>query len=152
MCRPARTRKPRAPKIKGPSEHVIQSRLMGHLDYALKPELEIRAIPNGGLRKKSVAIKLKAEGVKSGTPDLFVALPQGKVGWLEMKTDVGSLSQEQKNFRDKVVLLGHLWGMARSVEEALIILTTWGALREEYRVNGPGQMDDDDPYQAYSET
>jgi hypothetical protein len=126
VCRP--------PKIKGPSEHTIQSRLIDILIYALKPELEIRAIPNGGLRKRSVAMALKAEGVKSGTPDLVVCLPEGKVGWLEMKTDIGVLSQEQKNFRDKVVLLGHLWAMARSVQEALVILTAWDALRKDYRI------------------
>jgi hypothetical protein len=107
---------------------------MDYLKFALRDDLECRAIPNGGLRKMRVAIALKAEGVKPGTPDLFVALPAGRVAWLEMKTAVGSLSQEQKDFRDKVVNLGHHWGMARSVREALELLTQWDALKPEYRV------------------
>lgn len=35
----------------------------------------IHAIPNGGLRDKITAGKLKAEGVKSGVPDVFVPRP-----------------------------------------------------------------------------
>jgi hypothetical protein len=137
---PRRKRAPKVPKVKRPSEHIIQSRLMNILVYALRPELECRAIPNGGLRKRRVAIQLKAEGVKPGTPDLFVALPAGRIAWLEMKTDVGSLRQEQKDFRDKVLALGHLWRMARSVREALEILTEWDALLPEFRVY-PGGND-----------
>jgi hypothetical protein len=143
-------RKKRAPKIKGPSEHIIQSRLISQLDYALKPELEIRAIPNGGFRHRRVAMKLKDEGVKRGTPDLVVALPEGKVGWLEMKTDIGRLEQEQKDFRDKVILLGHLWGMARSVHEAMVILTAWGAIRKEFEET-ENDHNEDNPYLEYAE-
>jgi hypothetical protein len=141
MSRPPRRK--RALAIKGPSEHVIQCRLMRTLDYALKPELDVRALPNGGLRKMSVAIKLKAEGVKRGTPDIMVLLHKGRTGWLELKTEIGSLQQEQKDFRDKAILLGHLWAMARSVEEAMVVLTAWGAIREEYMEEA------NDPYRDY---
>jgi len=82
----------------------------------------------------SVAIQLKAEGVKPGTPDTFVTLDAGRIGWIEFKTDSGVLSQDQKNFRDKVLKLGHLWGLARSVREALELLTEWDALLPEFRV------------------
>jgi len=144
-----RTKKPAVRKH--PSEHQIQSRLIDQLAWALKPELEIRAIPNGGLRKKSVAIALKAEGVKSGTPDLVVCLPEGKVGWLEMKTQIGRLEKEQEAFRDKVLLLGHLWAMARSVREAMIVLTTWGAIRREWEEHEGDEVEEDNPYLAYAE-
>lgn len=36
----------------------------------------IFAIPNGGLRDKVTAAKLKAEGVKDGVPDTFLPLPR----------------------------------------------------------------------------
>lgn len=40
------------------------------------PELQsMFAIPNGGLRNKATAGRLKAEGVKSGVVDLFLPLP-----------------------------------------------------------------------------
>jgi hypothetical protein len=134
MCVRKAPRKRAPKKAKGPSEHVIQSRLVDYLKFALRDGLDFRAIPNGGKRSRSTAIKLKAEGVKAGSPDTFALLPQGRTGWLELKTDIGRLSDEQKQFRDKALALGHLWRMARSVREALEILTEWDALKPEYRV------------------
>lgn len=45
------------------------------------------AIPNGGLRDKITAAKLKHEGVKSGVPDVFLPLPCAKYAglYVEMK-------------------------------------------------------------------
>jgi len=41
------------------------------------PELElVFAIPNGGHRHKAVAAKLRAEGVRAGIPDIFIACPR----------------------------------------------------------------------------
>src|SRR3990167_7125439 len=37
------------------------------------------AIPNGGLRNIRVAMNLKAEGVRAGIPDYFLAVPRQKV-------------------------------------------------------------------------
>lgn len=65
------------------------------------PLLELLfAIPNGGMRDKITASRLKAEGVKSGVPDLF--LPVARYPYhglfIEMKkvTD-GKLSKVQKD-------------------------------------------------------
>lgn len=53
-------------------------------------------MPNGGHRHPAVAAKLKATGVSSGVPDLFI--PAWHL-WVEMKrTKGGSLSPEQKNW------------------------------------------------------
>jgi hypothetical protein len=45
------------------------------------------AIPNGGARHPAVAGKLRAEGVKAGVSDLFLAYPKGHYHglWIEMK-------------------------------------------------------------------
>jgi hypothetical protein len=114
-------------------EHRIQVALFDYLALALKPELEARAVPNGEKRHISVAARLKAEGVRRGTPDIFVCLPQGRIGWLEMKAPKGVLSPDQKHFRDKVLALGHFWGLARTVDEAIEHLTEWDALKPAYR-------------------
>lgn len=116
-----------------PSEHKIQVALCDYLYIAKRPEIVFGAIPNGGRRHVSVGVKLKAEGVQRGTPDMFFCLPGGRVGWLELKNGKGSLQPEQKAFRDRVVALGHLWAMARSVDEALIHLSEWGVMKDAYR-------------------
>lgn len=116
-----------------PSEHKLQVTLFDYLKIALRPELEARAVPNGEKRHISVASRLKAEGVRRGTPDIFICLPEGRIAWLEMKAAKGSLSPEQKAFRDKVLALGHFWAVAKTVDEALEHLTKWNALKPAYR-------------------
>ena len=54
---------------------VINWCRMARKDY---PEAQrIFAIPNGGARHVAVAIKLKAEGVRQGVPDLCLPVPRG---------------------------------------------------------------------------
>jgi hypothetical protein len=56
------------------------------------------AVPNGGMRNKVVAAKLKAGGVRAGVPDLMLLTPRhGYAGLvIEMKREKGStLSKEQ---------------------------------------------------------
>ncbi len=60
------------------------------------PGVRIFAIPNGGQRSMATAARLKAEGVSSGVPDLFV--PAWGL-WVEMKRSKGgSVSAEQKDW------------------------------------------------------
>lgn len=116
-----------------PSEHKLQVALIDYLAFALRPELECRAIPNGEKRHIRVASRLKDEGVRRGTPDIFICLPGGRIAWLEMKAKAGTLSLDQKAFRDKVLALGHFHGVARSIDEALAHLTAWDALKPAYQ-------------------
>jgi hypothetical protein len=132
------TRRPRAARVNGrilePSEHLIQVRLCDYLRFALRSDAYFFAVPNQSNRHISNAAKMKAEGVKSGITDLCFMLPAGRVAWLEMKKPGGALSDTQKNFRDICDALGHTWGLAKSVDEALALLTAWDALKPAYRV------------------
>lgn len=112
------------------SEHSIQSQLFAELAYKKRPGVYIIAIPNGGLRHARVALQLKDEGVTPGAPDIIVALPEGRTGWLEMKNKTGRLSDVQIGVSSILKHLGHYWGMARTVDEALAHLRGWGALKE----------------------
>lgn len=88
---------------KSDSEHAQQ---VGVMMWATEvrakyPLLELLfAIPNGGMRDKITASRLKAEGVKSGVPDLF--LPVARYPYhglfIEMKKTGGTLSKVQKDF------------------------------------------------------
>lgn len=79
-----------------PTEHAIQA---AFFEWALMhPEAKRAfAVPNGGLRSKAVAGKLKAEGVRSGVPD--VCLPKARGGYhglfIEFKSAKGRPTEAQ---------------------------------------------------------
>lgn len=113
-------------KRKSP-EHDLQVRLVRainassrHLNWA---------VPNGGYRHLLTATKLRAEGVRRGIPDLhFVLPPSGRLACLELKSESGRLSPEQKNFRDRLLADGGLWEVANSFDEAWGVLAAWGVV------------------------
>lgn len=78
-----------------PTEHEEQRELVRWFRQTW-PGVRIFAIPNGGARSRATAGRLKAEGVSSGVPDLFI--PAWGL-WVEMKRSKGgSLSPEQKDW------------------------------------------------------
>lgn len=82
------------------SEHTQQRALFEwlHVCALACPELELAfAVPNGGLRAKAVAGKLKAEGVKAGVPDVCLPLRSGDAGalFIEMKSKDGRRTSAQ---------------------------------------------------------
>jgi len=65
------------------------------------PELDLLFhVPNGGKRDKLTAIKLKAQGVKSGVPDLCLPVPRGEYHGLfvELKTKNNTATEKQKEW------------------------------------------------------
>ena len=78
-----------------PTEHEEQREFVRWFRQGYKG-VRIFAIPNGGQRSMATAARLKAEGVSSGVPDLFV--PAWRL-WVEMKRSKGgSVSAEQKDW------------------------------------------------------
>lgn len=123
--------RPRKPsKKRNAPEHRFQAALVKVLTrHALIPKENWWAVPNGGYRHLHTAMKLKAEGLKRGVSDLhFILAPNGRLATLELKASKGSLSQEQKDFRDASTQAGALWGQARTIDEAYGILAAWGVL------------------------
>jgi len=85
------------------SESDIQKALFQHLKFYENKYPEIKLlfhIPNGGTRNVLEAVSFKAEGVKSGVPDLF--LPVARKGYnglfIEMKSKEGKLSENQQKW------------------------------------------------------
>ena len=87
------------------------------------------AIPNGGERNIVVAARLKAEGVRSGVPDLFLACDHNGYNglFIEMKkVKGGRVSDNQKCYidilktRGYAVVVCHGWSEARSAIESYL--------------------------------
>lgn len=110
-------------------EHAFQVRLVKWLAENARPETVWFAVGNGELRHVNVALRLKAEGVKPGVPDLCFLLPEGKTGWLELKARKGTLSDAQKGFAVKAKKLDHKWSFAKTLNDAALILKYWGAIK-----------------------
>ena len=75
----------------------------------------IIAIPNGAhlagtkfQRQRKMAV-MKAEGLKVGTPDLFLAIPNLDFGglWIEMKAEKGKPSENQLIMIDRLSKVGY---------------------------------------------
>jgi len=87
------------------------------------PELYLlHAIPNGGKRHITTAVRLKKEGVKSGVPDIFLPVANKKYHglYIEMKDrKSGTTSDNQKIWIDNLYAQGydvhvcHGWEAAR---------------------------------------
>jgi len=73
------------------------------------------AIPNGGNRNAKEAARLKAQGVKAGVSDLFLAFPANSTGglWIELKaprtatSKAGKPSQAQLDWLDRMAQVGY---------------------------------------------
>jgi phospholipid N-methyltransferase len=78
--------------------------------------VRIFAIPNGGHRSKTQAMKLKAEGVSKGVPDLFCP---ALYLWIEMKREKGGIvAPEQRDWLEYLNEVGYTAIVARGLEDA----------------------------------
>lgn len=115
------------------AEHREQVALMQWWAFACRaygvPESMLFAIPNGGRRDPVTGARLKAEGVRAGIPDLFLAVQRGGKGGLfvEMKrADGGRLTPAQVSTMSHLMRMGyrvcvcHGWEKARDAIEAYL--------------------------------
>lgn len=100
------------------SEDDLQKQVAAFLEWALPEPLRFLHIPNGGKRHPAVAALLKAFGVKKGAADVLI-LGWRSFIWIELKTATGSLSREQKGWRDWCHLIGAPWFLCRSLDDVI---------------------------------
>jgi hypothetical protein len=108
-------------------EHQIQVAIAQYLDLR---RLCWWAVPNGGRRNIGTARKLKAEGVKSGIPDITL-IYKGQFYGIEVKkpkteTPKGILSKVQKDRIAQIEASGGVVGLAYSVADVEKLLEIWG--------------------------
>lgn len=99
--------------MKEPSEHVEQRTFVEWV--RLTHGVRIFAIPNGGKRGRLEAMRLVAEGVSSGVPDLCI--PEWSL-WVEMKARKGRVSENQRDWIDYLNSIGHTAIVAYGFDDA----------------------------------
>jgi len=84
-------------------------------------------IPNGGMRSKTEASIMKAEGVVAGVPDLFLAYSNyGYNGlFIEMKTPKGRITNTQEYFMEHATRAGYLCAVCRSLDDFMELVNNY---------------------------
>jgi hypothetical protein len=103
------------------TEQVNYFKMLENLRGKYTQLILAHSIPNGGLRNKAVAKKLKDEGVKSGVPDIFIPIPKdGYHGlYIEMKkTKQWHISDNQKFWLNYLNEIGYCAIVCRGAIEA----------------------------------
>lgn len=111
-----------------PKEGEEQEALFQWAAYQLgtMPELELmHHIPNGGSRNKIEAAHLKAQGVKSGVPD--ISLPVARKGfhglYIELKRKKsGVVSESQSKWLGALMEQGYMTAVCYGAEQAINVI------------------------------
>lgn len=96
-------------------------------------ETDLQSLIRMELSKRGIVLRLNVgtfqtpdgryitSGLPPGTSDLLF-IGDGTIAFVEVKTPIGKVSQEQEKFIQRVISLGHRAGVARSVEDAIKII------------------------------
>lgn len=108
------------------TEHLHQVTLISWFDRTyIELSGRLFAIPNGGLRAKSVAAKLSIEGVRKGVPDLF--LPVSRSGFyglfIELKSEKGRPTKEQNDWVLFLLAQGYMAKVCYGYQEAIDLIS-----------------------------
>lgn len=126
-----------------PTEHTEAVRFMRSvkLHEPFVPALRwLHHIPNGGKRHRTVAAKLRAEGVKSGVHDYFLPVArQGFHGlYIELKTtDGGRREKEQVEFADFVRAEGFRAEFCEGWEQAWAVVCDYLGITSRIGYSAP---------------
>jgi hypothetical protein len=97
------------------------------------PDLVVFHPPNGGLRNKAEAARLKWIGTLAGVPDLVVLGRDGQCWLMEVKAPGGALSSEQRGLRDRWTALRIPFAVAKSIDDVRQAFKIWGIATREAR-------------------
>jgi hypothetical protein len=112
------------------AEAKVQSSILEWIKLAA-PDVLAFHVPNGGLRSKPEAARLRWQGVLAGAPDLVFVAPGGRTFFGEVKTATGRLSAEQRAVHDAFVALGRPVAILRGIDDARAAFREWGIRTRE---------------------
>lgn len=127
----AQGRRPRARKqaMPRPREIALHMDVAGLLRRFSRPDWRWGHYPAGEHRDVRTAAKLKAMGTQAGWPDLILFSPNGRLHALELKRQGERLSEDQERFASWCAAHSVPHAIARTLDEAIKILSGWNALR-----------------------
>lgn len=112
------------------TEHTSQTMLFNWAAWqsGKYPELKLMySIPNAGKRSLGAAAYMRAEGLKSGVPDVCLPVPRGGYGalYIEMKTIKGKVSPNQAAWVEDLKTAGNKVEVCRTYESAVEVLNSY---------------------------
>lgn len=101
-------------------EYYIQSDVI-HWLKSNHPGVLFTIAPNGMKLPIQTAVKLKKMGYSPGTPDIMIFEPRGLFHglFIELKTETGTTSLEQKEWNKRLISRGYCSIVCRSASEAM---------------------------------
>lgn len=104
-------------------EARLQKSVVEYLTFALPPDILWTATLNGIPMTMNARNKAKAQGLRPGIADIVLVIPGRGARMLELKSDAGRLSAEQK---DWAAAMRSWWVTARDLETVEAALRGWG--------------------------
>ena len=106
--------------MKRNTEAKIQAEIV---EYLSGKGIFCHSVPNEGAgTDKLRTMRMITMGLRPGTADLVVWFPGRVIGYLEVKTETGQLSENQRRFKRRCEENGVFYAVVRSVEDVQQIL------------------------------
>jgi len=84
---------------------------------------------NSGKKSIQSAVRDKKLGVKAGVPDIVIIGFDGVTRYIELKTNKGSLNENQKDFKAFCLLNNIPYSLCRSLDDVIIVLKEWHLIK-----------------------
>lgn len=127
------------PKRAKMSETEIQQHCVKLLNAYGRFDIEWHHVPNGELRNKKTAQRLKSMGVHPGVADLPFIIDAKPVS-VELKTATGTQTKDQVEYQEKFERAGGKYYLAKGLEQAIATLIEIKAFRPNIHINVKGLM------------
>src|ERR1017187_72334 len=115
------------------SEAALQTHVCKLLYAYGRPDILWFAVPNGEQRSAKTGQRLKQQGVRAGAADLCFVIDGQFIG-LELKTEVGTLSKAQHQFKEDLDRAGGHYYAAFCLEQDIAVLIEIDVFRANVHV------------------
>ena len=105
------------------TESALHRAVAQYLSAVLLPPAWFTTFPAGGGGKVRGG-QLKARGLRAGVPDILIVY-EGIARFIELKSDKGRLSPEQKQCHDMLRAAGAWVSVCRSLDHVELALRAW---------------------------